>query len=132
VAKFLAVWALLTIGATVWAVLYARRLDSSNREASGAVRWAAFATLPGTCFLVELALRYLLVQVHELQSVTFEHFFTLIPSALGLAVGPVLFAVSFFGFSPSRSRPWVELCRGLQMLVWGLAVFSVANSVLSV
>lgn len=130
--KFLAVWAVLTISATVWAVLYAKRLDSSNREASGAVRWSALATLPGTCFLVELALRYLLVQLNELQSVVFTHFFTLVPAALGLAVGPVLFVVSFVGFYPSRSRPWVEICRGLQVVVWGLAVVSVASSVLSV
>lgn len=130
--KFLAVWAVLTISATVWAVLYAKRLDSSNREASGAVRWSVLATLPGTCFLVELALRYLLVQLNELQSVVFAHFFTLVPAALGLAVGPVLFVVSFVGFYPSRSRPWVEICRGLQVVVWGLAVVSVASSVLSV
>lgn len=67
------------------------------------------------------------VQLHELQSIAFSHFFTLIPSTLGLAVAPVLFVISFVGFHPSRSRPWVDGCRGLQVVVWGLAVVSVAK-----
>lgn len=129
---FIAAWLFLTASSTAWAVLYAGRLEASNREASGAVWLAALATLPGTCFLLELCIRHLLVLAHHLQSVAFANFFTLIPSALGLAAGPVFFLISFVGFHPSRQRPWVELCRSLQVLVWLLAVVAVGKSVLSV
>jgi len=129
---FVATWLFLTAGSTAWAVLYARRLDLSNREASGAVRWSVLATLPGTCFLVELSMRQLLVFAHQLQSVAFSQFFTPIPSALGLAAGPVVFAISFAGFHPTRRRPWVDFCRGLLLLVWTFGVVAVTKSMLSV
>jgi hypothetical protein len=130
---FLWTWAALALVSTVGAGVYARRLGRRDSESSGALWMSMGAVLPGVCFLIEIAVRWLDSHLAiESEALAFQGFVTFWPAVVGLLLGLLLLVASAFALPPRHGPAWVEVFRATHVATWVVSAFALLKSIVGV